>query len=96
MAIHPTVSGRILLFLEGSYSFWKDRICFWKDKTVTGRTKYVSGKILLFLEGKTCFWKDKICFWKDQNLEFDTFWSVIRDYGLKLGPNESEWRSDHF
>ena len=70
MAIHPTVSGRILLFLEGSY-------CFWKDTTVSGR-------ILLFLEGYYCFWKDKIWFWKDTNIEFGTFWSVVRDYGLRI------------
>ena len=31
-----------------------------------------------------------------QNIEFGTFGSVIRHYGLKLGPNESEWCSDHF
>ena len=38
------VSGKIKLFLEGSY-------CFWKDTTVSGRTK-------LFLEGYNCLWKD--------------------------------------
>ena len=84
-----------LLFLEEYY-------CFWKDPTVSGRTGYVSGRLKLFLEGQYmflegsyCFWKDKIRFWKDTNIEFDTFWSVIRCYGLKLGPNESQRCSDN-
>ena len=33
---------------------------------------------------------------RSKKIEFGTFWSAIRDYGLKLGPNESEWSSNHF
>ena len=52
MAIHPSVSGRIRLFLEGYYCFWKDNICFWKDNICFFKDPSVPGRIKLFLEGQ--------------------------------------------
>ena len=31
-----------------------------------------------------------------KNIQIFTKWSAVRDMELKLGPNGSEWRSDHF